>query len=69
MTSIETLYRNNVVNELSFLLVTHTTSFDIRFGHYGFLEPCLSSGQTMDRLVDRWLVRLFAIRWVKLVRV
>ncbi len=32
MTSPETLYTKNVVKELSFLLVTHTTCFDIRFG-------------------------------------
>jgi hypothetical protein len=32
------LYMKNVVNELSFLLVTHMTCFDIQFSHYGFLK-------------------------------
>jgi hypothetical protein len=36
MTTPETLYTKNAVNELIFLLVTHTTSFDIRFDHYEF---------------------------------
>jgi hypothetical protein len=38
MTSLETLYTKNVANELSFLLVTHMTYFDTRFGRYGFLS-------------------------------
>jgi hypothetical protein len=38
MTSPETLYMKNTVNELSFLLVTHTDYFNIRFGCYGFLK-------------------------------
>jgi hypothetical protein len=38
MTSPETLYTKNVVNELSFPLVTHTAHFDIRFGSYRFLN-------------------------------
>jgi hypothetical protein len=31
MTSSDTLYMKNVLNELSFLSVTHTACFDIRF--------------------------------------
>jgi hypothetical protein len=38
MTSPETLYTKNVVNELSFLLITHTDYFDTRFGCYEFLN-------------------------------
>jgi hypothetical protein len=38
MTSLETLYTKNAVNELSFLLITHTDYFDTRFGCYGFLK-------------------------------
>jgi hypothetical protein len=38
MTSQETLYTKNIVNELSFLLVTHTTCFNTRFGRYEFLK-------------------------------
>jgi hypothetical protein len=37
MISPETSYTKNVANELSFLLVTHVTWFDIRFGLYGIL--------------------------------
>jgi hypothetical protein len=35
----------NVTNKLIFLLVTHTTRFDIRFGRYGILKSCFSYGQ------------------------
>jgi hypothetical protein len=45
MTSPETLYMENVANELNFLLITHTTHFDIRFGCYSILNSCFSSGQ------------------------
>jgi hypothetical protein len=38
MTSPETLYTKNTVNELSFLLITHTGYFDTRFGCYRFLK-------------------------------
>jgi hypothetical protein len=50
MTSPETSHTKNVVNELSFLLVTHTTDFDIRFGCYENLKSCSSSGHVIDRL-------------------
>jgi hypothetical protein len=49
MTSPETLYTKNVTNKLRFLLVTHTTCFDIRFGRYGILKSGFSSGQILDR--------------------
>jgi hypothetical protein len=65
MTSPETLYRKNVVNELRFQLVTHTTCFDIRFGHYRFLKSGFSAGQILDRLgICPWS-GFWAIRWVK----
>jgi hypothetical protein len=32
------LWYENIANELSFLLVTHTTHFNIRFGRYGALK-------------------------------
>jgi hypothetical protein len=57
MTSPETSFTKNVSNELIFLLVTHTTRFDIRFGCYGMLKSCFSSGQVMDRLDGGCLVR------------
>jgi hypothetical protein len=50
MTSLETLYMKNVDNEFRFLLVTHTTCFDIRFGCYGILNSGFSAGQILDRL-------------------
>jgi hypothetical protein len=57
MTSPEILYMKNVVNELNFLLVTHTTCFDTRFDRYEFLNLGFSVGQILDRLVYRCLVR------------
>jgi hypothetical protein len=57
MTSPETSYMKNVTNELSFLLVTHTTRFNIRFGRYGVLKSCFSSGQVMDRLDGKCFIR------------
>jgi hypothetical protein len=47
----------NIANELRFLLVTHTTRFTIWFGRYGILKFCFSSGQVMERLDYRCLVR------------
>jgi hypothetical protein len=38
MTSPETLYTKNAVNEHSFVPVTHMAYFDTRFGRYGFLK-------------------------------
>jgi hypothetical protein len=63
ITSPETVYTKNITNELRFLLVTHTTHFDIRFGRYDALKFCFSSGQVMDRLDCRCLVR-FLGHWM-----
>jgi hypothetical protein len=49
MTSPETLYTKNVINELSFPLVTHTAYFDTRFGSYGFSKSGYSAGQIEQR--------------------
>jgi hypothetical protein len=57
MTSLETSRMKNVANELSFLLVTHMTDFDVRFGRYGILKSCFSSGHVMDRLYCSCSVR------------
>jgi hypothetical protein len=59
MTSPETSYTKNVTNELSFLLVTHTTHFDIRFGCYSALKIYFSSVQVTDRLDCMRLVRFW----------
>jgi hypothetical protein len=59
MTSPETLYMKNVVNELSFLLVTHTTCFDTQFSRYGFLKSGFSAGQILDRLDIQVLGQVF----------
>jgi hypothetical protein len=59
MNSPETLYTKNVINELSFLLVTHTTCFDIRFGRYGFLKSGFSAGQILDRMGIQLLGQVF----------
>jgi hypothetical protein len=49
MTSPETSYTKDVANEVSFLLVTHTTCFDIRFGRYGFLKSGFSARQILEQ--------------------
>jgi hypothetical protein len=54
MTSPETLYKKNVVNKLSFLLVAHTTHFDIRFDCYRFLKSDYDAKQILDRLMQEW---------------
>jgi hypothetical protein len=38
MTSPESLYMKNVVNEHSFIPVAHTAYYDTRLGCYGFLK-------------------------------
>jgi hypothetical protein len=50
MSSPETLYTKNVSNELSFLLVTHMSCFNIRFGRYIFVKSGFSAGQILERL-------------------
>jgi hypothetical protein len=57
MTSPETSYIKDAVNEHSLTSVTHMTRFDIRFGRYGALKICFNSGQVMNRLDCRRLVR------------
>jgi hypothetical protein len=49
MTGLETLYMKNAVNELSFMLVTHTSYSDTRFCHDGFLK----SGYGAELILDR----------------
>jgi hypothetical protein len=66
MTSPETFYMKNVTNELSFLLVTHTICFDIRFTRYGFLKSGFSAGQIGYTGVCSGF---WATRWVKLAGV
>jgi hypothetical protein len=57
MISPETSYTKNVANELGFPLVTHITCFDIRFGRYGILNSDSISGQILDRLGHKCLIR------------
>jgi hypothetical protein len=64
MTSPETSHTKNVANELSFPLVTHMTHFDIRFGRYGILTSCFSSGHIAVVRSGFW-----ATKWVRLARV
>jgi hypothetical protein len=40
----------NIINELSFPLVTHTTCFDTWFGCYGYLKSGYRAGQIPGRL-------------------
>jgi hypothetical protein len=51
----------NVAKELSFLLVTHMTCFDIRFGRYSILKSGSSSGQILDRLRIQVLDQVFGL--------
>jgi hypothetical protein len=55
MTSPETSYAKDVANELIFLLVTHVTCIDIRFGRYGLLKSAFSTRQIRDSLGIRML--------------
>jgi hypothetical protein len=66
MTSPETLYMKNVFNELRFLLVTHMTLFDIRFGRYGILKSGFIAGQTgyIGALSGFWARRLVKLAGV-----
>jgi hypothetical protein len=50
MISPESSYTKDVSNELSFLLVTHMSCFDIRFGRYGLLKSGFSARQILDSL-------------------
>jgi hypothetical protein len=59
MTSLETLYTKTVINEIVFLLVTHMTCFDIRFGRYRFLKSGFNTGQILDRLGIQVLGQVF----------
>jgi hypothetical protein len=59
MATPETLYTKNVFNKLIFLLVTHMTCFDIRFGRYGFLNSGFRAGQILDRLGIQVLGQIF----------
>jgi hypothetical protein len=49
MTSPETLYTENTVNEHSFVPVTHTAYFNTRFGRYGFLKAGYGAELILDR--------------------
>jgi hypothetical protein len=62
MTSPETLHTEKFTNELSLPLVTHTTHLDIRFGRYGILKSCFSSGHDLDRLDCWWSVRFLGCK-------
>jgi hypothetical protein len=57
MASLETSYTKNVTNELRFLLVTHTTRFDIWFGWYGFLNSCYGAELILHRLHRNGILR------------
>jgi hypothetical protein len=41
----------NAINELIFLVVTHTAYFDTRFGSYGFFKSGYGAEQILDRLI------------------
>jgi hypothetical protein len=64
MTSSETLYTKNVVNELSFSLVTHTAHLDTWLGHYGFLKSGYGADHNLDRLDIQVLGQVFVLQEV-----
>jgi hypothetical protein len=66
MTTPETSYMKNIAHKLSFLLVTHTTHFGVRFGRYVALNFCFSSGHVVDRLDCRIWSGFWSTRWVSL---
>jgi hypothetical protein len=49
----------DVTNELSFLLVTHMTCFDILFGRYGFLKSGFSAREILDSMGIQVLGQVF----------
>jgi hypothetical protein len=55
MTLSETLNTKVIVNELIFLLVTHTTYSDARFDSYGILNSGQGAENFLDRLNDQVL--------------
>jgi hypothetical protein len=59
MTSPKILHMKNVINELSFPLVTHTTYFDTQFGSYGFLKSGYRAGHILGRLGIQVLDQVF----------
>jgi hypothetical protein len=59
MSSPDTLYTKIVANELSFLPVTHTTCFGIRFDRYEFFKSGFNIGQILARLVIQVLGQVF----------
>jgi hypothetical protein len=64
MTTPETMYMKNVVNELGFFLVSHTTCFDTWFDRYEFLKSGFIVGQILDRLVIQVLGQIFGPEYV-----
>jgi hypothetical protein len=69
MTSLEILYTKDIAGELSFLLVTHMTRFDIRFGFYGFFNSGYGAELILDRLIRNGILRFRGLRLVRPARV
>jgi hypothetical protein len=59
MTLPEILYTKDVTNEPRFLLVTHTTSFDIQINRYEFLKSDFTAEQILDRLTIQVFDQIF----------
>jgi hypothetical protein len=49
----------DVANEPSFLLVTHTTSFNIQINRYEFLKSDFDAEQILDRLTIQAFDQIF----------
>jgi hypothetical protein len=59
MTLPETFYTKDAVNESSFLLVTHMTSFEIHINRYEFLKSDFTAEQILDRLAIQAFDQIF----------
>jgi hypothetical protein len=62
MTTPETLYTKNVINKLSFLLVTHMIGLDTWFDGYEFLNQDSSLDRFWTDWLYRCLVRFFGLK-------
>jgi hypothetical protein len=59
MTLPETFYTKYVANEPSFLLVTHTTNFNIQINQYEFFKSGFAAEQILDRLTIQAFDQIF----------
>jgi hypothetical protein len=59
MTLPETFYMKDAINEPSFPLITHMTSFDIEINRYEFFMSDFTAEQILDRLTIQAFDQIF----------